>query len=104
MDKVFGALQRDYQGDLLHQRQKIMKHLSALTTHVQLCNSIPALVAIESHLISACNAAKITETSNESFKSIEVAPANKKVTPQRPFYSTKSQKKKPAIRLAKPTE
>ena len=32
MDEVFGALQRDYQGDLLHQRQKIMKHLSALTT------------------------------------------------------------------------
>ena len=106
---LISTLQSDGQCDLSQLKQKVMRRLSALTTQIHLCNSIPALSAIDSHLVSACNAAKIIDTSETSNKSKAFStstnnPANKKITPQRPFYSTKSKTKRPTIRLAKPTQ
>ena len=91
--------------DLSAKKQKLMKKMSVLTGQIQLCDSIPALSAVESHVIAACNAAKImNETTNQPFNAKTSIPANKKIIPQKPFYSTKMKPNKPKVRLGKPTQ
>ena len=105
-EEVLSALQSDHNSDLIELKHKMMRRLSALTSQVQLCTSIPVLKAIESHLTAACNTSKIRNDKppGSTFNTSSVVPPNKKVVPQRPFFSTKSKRKHPTIRLAKPTQ
>lgn len=102
-ENLLSAVQTDA-CDISTLKQNIMRKLSVLTAQVQLCYSIPALHAIESHIQTACKATSISSDLKRCFSTTTNCPANKKITPQRPFYSTKSKRKRPTIRLAKPTQ
>jgi len=86
-------------------KERILQVLSSIAGQVVQCDDITALEAVEKHIIMAsnscrdispCNSNIFTECKNKE-------PANKNIMPQRPFYSTKSKRKTPTIKLAKPT-
>ncbi len=85
----------------------MLQQLSTIMAQVAQCSSIEGLLSAEKHLLSAKTCCKITSSSESGnsyrFPSKNIGPANKNITPQRPFSSTKRKTKNPTIKLAKPS-
>ncbi len=92
--------------DAVQIQEKLQDKLSVISAQLRSCTSVPALEAADSHLNSiigivtafktVCNAEKVMKCTSRE-------PANKHITSQRPFFSTKNKRNSATVRLSKPS-
>ena len=92
--------------DIANVKQRVIKTLSSLMLQVSQCKSVEGLISAEKHLLSAKTACRMISVASKTvskFPNKRIVPANKTITKQRPFTSTKRKTKKQTIKLAKPS-
>ena len=92
--------------DIANVKQRLIKTLSSLTLQVSQCNSVEGLLSAEKQILSAktaCRMISVASKAVSTFPNKKIVPANKTITKQRPFVSTKRKTKKQTIKLAKPS-
>ena len=85
-----------------HLRTDISHKLNQLSSIILTCNDEEILRTVASHLNTALNYTKLNTIQSPMCKSNQV-PHNKKIEPQRSFYSTRKHPYRPTTRIAKPT-
>ena len=85
-------------------KNRLYQKLSALLLLVRQSSNTALLLSAEDHVNSASSLLKLTQ-SNTVAQNIKISrsPANKHLTTQRPFYTTKKKRKKQERCLVKPT-
>jgi len=78
-------------------KNRVLLKLSSISNEVNITNDVNLLLCVEKHLNSCLNGIKLCKSHKKN------EPANKRVTPQRNFQSTKRKQSVNKIRLAKPT-
>jgi len=87
-ESLLKTLTNGQQDTLSKIKQILLNKLSLLTTKVSGCEDTQALLAVEKCIFTATNTCKLDSPSDFNTPLKEV-PANKNITPQRPFLSTK---------------
>ena len=91
------ALKSGKQNDSFELKQRLQSQLAGLGIHIERCNDFNILLSAQAHIDSALTIIKGKELKLPSI------PANKKVVPQRSFYSTKKRSRRPLMHIAKPS-
>lgn len=82
-------------------RDGIHTQLSTLTGHINQTQDMETLQEVKSLVTAALNIMKAREKA--VLPAAKQEPANKCITTQRPFFSTKRKRSRASVRLAKPT-
>ena len=102
-DSLLAALQTNV-SEASHIKNTIIRELSSLSTQVQQCENLSALSTVNTVIKTANNAMKLNISDSSQLHPVSNEPVNKKISLQRPFYSTKKKSKKPSLRLVKPSQ
>lgn len=85
-------------------KKEIHMQLLHLDSQVQNINDNTTLRDVRSCITSAIHLIKAQQQQQNPFSIRRNEPSNKLIKPQRPFFSTKKKRRKPAVRITKPTE
>lgn len=83
-------------------KEKLRQSVSILLTHIETCTDMEKLKTTY-ELLQRAIILHQTDTTSQTFPSTQQNPSNKRITRQKPFFSTKRKRESTRIKIAKPT-
>ena len=84
-------------------REEVHTQLLHLASQLHLVQDNDTLKGIRSYITSAWNLIKVSQHPGNPFLITKYEPSNKRITPMRPFFSTKKKRKQSTVQITKPT-